>query len=51
MRKSVGLFMVGGIFTVLGCIFGFAGERQYTIEETDKMLTDMKEELMEDEDN
>jgi hypothetical protein len=50
MKKSTIFFIFGGLFTILGALGGFAGEQMMFVENSNKMLLDMKNEIMNDED-
>jgi len=46
MKKSTILFIFGGVLTVVGALFGFAGERVYFAEETAEAIEEMKDDLL-----
>ena len=48
MKKSTIMFIIGGLATIIGAAFGFAGEQMMFVENSNKMLLDMKDEIMND---
>jgi len=47
MKKGIGLFIIGGILTAVGAIFGYIGEREYFMEKTQDELNELRKELTE----